>query len=113
MSTKVDDFVYDLDGGVFAEKLSRALSDVAAGTVDHGNGKKKGKVVIELDMQQIGESHQIQISHTLKVSRPTLRGKATEEDTTTTPMYVGRGGKMTIAPDAQIDFLKTPANEEQ
>jgi hypothetical protein len=55
----------------------------------------------------------VQIGHTLKVSRPTLRGKATEEDTTTTPMYVGKGGKMTIAPDAQMDFLKTPATEEQ
>jgi hypothetical protein len=113
MRTNVEDFISELDGGVFVEKLGQALSDVAAGTIDHGKGRKKGKVVLELDIQQIGESHQVQISHTLKVSRPTLRGKATEEDTTTTPMYVGRGGKMTIAPDAQMDFLKTHATEEQ
>lgn len=113
MSTNVESFISDLDGGVFVQKLSQALSDVAAGTIDYGKGKKKGKIIVELDVQQIGESHQVQIGHTLKVSRPTLRGKATEEDTTTTPMYVGRGGKMTIAPDAQIDFLKTPTAEEQ
>lgn len=113
MRTNVEDFISELDGGVFVEKLGQALSDVAAGTIDHGKGRKKGKVVLELDIQQIGESHQVQISHTLKVSRPTLRGKATEEDTTTTPMYVGKGGKMTIAPDAQLDWVKTPATEEQ
>ncbi len=113
MRTNVEDFITELDGGVFVEKLGQALSDVAAGTIDHGKGRKKGKLVLELDIQQIGESHQVQISHTLKVSRPTLRGKATEEDTTTTPMYVGKGGKMTIAPDAQMDFLKTHATEEQ
>jgi len=112
MRTNVDDFISELDGGMFAQKLGQALSDVAAGTIDHGKGRKKGKITIELDVQQIGESHQVQIGHTLKVSRPTLRGKATEEDTTTTPMYVGKGGKMTIAPDAQMDFLKTPAKEE-
>jgi hypothetical protein len=113
MRTNVEDFISELDGGLFVEKLGQALSDVAAGTIDHGKGRKKGKLVLELDIQQIGESHQVQISHTLKVSRPTLRGKATEEDTTTTPMYVGKGGKMTIAPDAQMDFLKTHATEEQ
>lgn len=113
MRTNVEDFISELDGGLFVEKLGQALSDVAAGTIDHGKGRKKGKLVLELDIQQIGESHQVQISHTLKVSRPTLRGKATEEDTTTTPMYVGKGGKMTIAPDAQMDFLKTQATEEQ
>ncbi|WP_414430816.1 hypothetical protein ACMG4M_05150 [Alcanivorax sp. IL3] len=113
MRTNVEDFISELDGGVFVKKLGQALSDVATGTIDHGKGRKKGKLVLELDIQQIGESHQVQISHTLKVSRPTLRGKATEEDTTTTPMYVGKGGKMTIAPDAQMDFLKTHATEEQ
>lgn len=30
MSTKVDQFIADLDGGVFEEKLSAILSDVAA-----------------------------------------------------------------------------------
>lgn len=111
MTTNIDDFINDLDGGVFAEKLGRALSAVASGTTTNGNGKKKGKVVIELEITQIGEASQVQIAHTLKYIQPTLRGKASEEDTTTTPMYVGKGGKLTLAPDAQMDFLKTQNQE--
>lgn len=39
MRTNVDDFISELDGGVFAQKLGQALSDVAAGTIDHGKGR--------------------------------------------------------------------------
>lgn len=98
MSTNVEQFFSDLDGGVFNEKLSMILSEVGAAVVDNG---KKGKVVIEFDFAQIATSHQVHVSHTLKYQRPTKRGKKAEDDKTATPMYVGRGGKLTFFPENQ------------
>lgn len=50
----------------------------------------------------------MQIAHKLAYSIPTHRGKRGEELTTQTPMYVGRGGKLTIAPDNQMDWVGKP-----
>lgn len=99
MTTKTQDFIADLDGGVFEEKIGRVLSEVAAGVVAQG---RKGSVTIKFDFKQISESNQVEVSHKLSYDKPTRRGKATEEDTTTTPMYVGNGGDMTIHPIDQL-----------
>jgi len=88
----------DLDAGVFAAKISQAVRDVAMGVVAHD---KAGKVVIELNMKRIGESSQIMLEHTLKYTKPTMKGKVTEDNTTGTALYVGRGGTVSIMPDTQ------------
>ena len=100
MSTKtnVDDFINELGAGVFKEKLAHALSDAALGTVLHGDKSRKGKVVIEISLSRFGENDQVIIGHKLGLSVPTKRGKRTEEDTTDTAMFVGKGGAMTIDP---------------
>lgn len=90
----------DLDAGIFSSKISRAVRDVAIGVSEHG---RKGKVTIELDMQRIGESNQIQMHHTIKFEKPTKRGKQIEHDTTATPLYVSMKG-LTFAPAAQAGF---------
>lgn len=98
MSTDVSEMFDDLDGGVFAEKLSKALSDVAAGVIDHD---KAGKVTITLDMKRIGSSYQVAVNHKLAYTRPTAKGKVSEENTTQTPMHVGKGGALTLFPEGQ------------
>jgi len=98
MSTKVEQFVADLDGGVFEEKLSHILSQVAGSVVDHG---KKGKISIELEITQIGNGHQVKVDHKLKYSRPTARGTQSEDEKTSTPMHVGKGGAMSFFPENQ------------
>jgi hypothetical protein len=98
MSTKVDQFIADLDGGVFEEKLSAILSDVAASVIDHG---KKGTVSITLDIKQIGSSHQVQIDHVLKYKRPTSKGSISEDNSTSTPMHVGTRGALSFFPENQ------------
>lgn len=98
MSTDVKTFLEDLNGGVFEEKLSTVLSDVAANVVTQG---KPGKVQVTFDIEQIGNGYQVQVKHKLTYSKPTLRGKVTEEDTTITPMHLGRGGRMTLFPEGQ------------
>lgn len=98
MSTDVHEFISDLNGGVFEQMLSRCLSDVAAGVVDH---EKKGVVQITFSMERIGGSQQVAIAHKLSYSQPKPNGKVVEEHTTKTPMHVNRGGKLTLFPENQ------------
>jgi hypothetical protein len=101
----------DLDAGIFLEKISRAVKETAIGTVAHG---KKGKVVIELAMDRIGESSQITMTHKLKFDRPTKRGKVAEEDATETALYVSPRIGLSIMPDTQTDWLTANnANKEE
>ena len=49
--TDTTEFLQELNGGAFASQIGHALSEVAAGVVDHG---KAGKLTITLDFSQIG-----------------------------------------------------------
>ena len=93
--TNVDDFISDLGGGTVKQKLSHLLSGAALGAVTWGQGKK-GKVTLELTIQKVGENEQVIISHKLSHNTPTKRGHKAEVDTTETPMFVGKNGKLTI-----------------
>lgn len=100
-ATVVPDFIGELDGGVFENKISMALSEVAFGVLNNG---QKGKVVITLDIDRMSnsvEEKRVMIKHKLAFVRPTPLGKSSEEDTTETPMYVNRGGKLTILQEDQ------------
>lgn len=104
MSTDVNEFITDLDGSVFAQKVSKALSIVAAGVVDH---EKAGKVTLTFDIKKLG-SQQVSIEHKLAFVKPTQRGKQSEDDATTTAMYVAPGGAMSFfQPDQTQMFSKT------
>jgi len=93
--TNVDEFNDALNVGIFKEKMGALLSDVALGTVVHGDGKRKGKVNIEFTFTQVGEHDQVIVSHKISHKTPTKRGFKMEDDTTETPMFVGRGGRLT------------------
>lgn len=83
--TNIEEFLKDLNAGVFAEQVADAISRVAAGVVDHG---RKGQVRITLDMKRINDGHQIMVSHKLDYNQPNLRGNTKVDTTTQTPMYV-------------------------
>lgn len=106
-ATDVGEFITDLDGGVFDRKLSIALSQVAASVVDNN---KVGEVDVKLKLKRIPGTSQVHIEHTLKYSKPTLDGKAGEEETRTTAMHVGKFGKLTLAPENQMAFLDRQGN---
>jgi hypothetical protein len=92
----------ELDAGIFLDKVSRAMLDVAGSVIlTH----RAGKVVIELTMAQIGETAQIELKHKLTFHKPTLRGKASEEEQTSTSAWVGKRG-LSLMPDTQtsLDF---------
>ena len=101
-ATNVHDFLSELDGGQLAHKLSIALSTVAAAAVDN---EKQGKVSLEFTFDRITGTAQVHCAHTLKFVRPTLDGKSGEEEKRTTPLFVGKFGKLTIAPENQLDMF--------
>lgn len=86
----------ELDAGLFADKLTHAVSDVALGVLTNN---KVGKIVVELTLKKAdNDSDQVQVTHKMKYDKPTKRGKLLEEETTVTPMYVGRGGRLSVLP---------------
>lgn len=93
-ATDPGELIANLNAGVFAQQLGRALSDVAAGVVTHG---KKGKVVVTLELSQIGETHQVKIMHKLDYLEPTKRGSKREDTALETPMFVTEKGLQLFA----------------
>lgn len=87
--TDTNEFINSLNAGIFAQQLGRALSDVAAGVVEHS---KQGQVTVTFKLKQIGQSNQVAIDHTLDFVEPTKRGKRREDTTLQTPMYVTANG---------------------
>ncbi len=73
-------------------------------TPDVMNTKTKGKVSLNLEIEPFDENR-VKIKHKLSYVRPTNRGKISEEDTTETPMYVDRGGRLTILQEDQGQLL--------
>ncbi len=99
--TNVPDFLGELDAGVFINKIAGALNTAALGVLNNGS---KGKVVLTFDIDRMGnsiEEKRVMIKHKLQYITPTPRGKVSEEDTTETPMFVNRGGKLTILQEYQ------------
>jgi hypothetical protein len=101
-ATNTAEFIGELNAGVFADQIGHALSEVAAGVVDHS---KVGTVTITFTMKQVASSHQVSINHKLAYKVPTKRGSRSEDTTLDTPMYVGEGGRLTLFPE-------TPAAEQ-
>ena len=99
-ATDTSEFINSLNAGVFADQVGRAISDVAAGVVDHG---KKGKVVISLELSRVGESNQVKINHKLDYTAPTKRGSKREDTALDTPMYV--------TPDGVVLFQTNPTDQ--
>ena len=93
-ATDCSEFITDLDGGDFDFKLSLALSQVAAATVDND---KVGEVNISFKFERIPGTAQVRCVHTLKFSKPTLNGKSAEEEQRSTVLHVGKFGALSLA----------------
>lgn len=98
------DLLPDLNGGRFLEKADRALANAALSVLTNGDKNKNGRVTLEFTLSRIGDSNQVQLIHAIEFTEPTARGKRSETDSTTTPLHVGRSGKLTLMPDTQTRF---------
>ncbi|MFZ7235830.1 hypothetical protein ACLSZ3_04645 [Avibacterium gallinarum] len=64
------------------------------------NHDKQGEVSIKFSLKRMdSDNPQVQISHKVTYTKPTKRGKSSEEDTTATPMYVHKGGALSVSPE--------------
>ncbi|MEQ9131134.1 MAG: hypothetical protein RJQ08_13495 [Salinisphaeraceae bacterium] len=99
------ELMQELDAGVFNGKVSRAIADVAMATIYKAKAGQKGKVTITLTMERIKDSSQITLDHQVSYDQPTPRGKATETDVTSTALYVGQRGHLSIIPDTQVEMF--------
>lgn len=107
-ATDIGEFLTDLDGGIFDRKMSIALSQVAAAAIDHD---KTGEVSVKFTFKKIPGTCQVQCEHQLKFSKPTQDGKAGEEEKRTTPLHVGKFGRLTLAPENQMSFIDKKTGE--
>ena len=98
-ATDVAEFITDLDGGQFDRMLSIALSQVAAGTCDNDG---KGEVNVKFSFTKVPGASQVICAHSLKFTRPTADGKASEEVSRKTALHVGKFGRLTLAPENQM-----------
>jgi hypothetical protein len=101
-ATDLPEFINDLDGGVYAEKIARALSDVAAGVIDHQKG---GELTLKFKLTRIGNSYRVGIKHALTYKVPEANGCYSQENTTESIMHVNTGGRMTVFPENQHQLL--------
>lgn len=97
-ATDVSEFLSDLDAGVFERKLSVALSQVAAATSDND---KVGEVSIKFTFNKITGTSQVACTHQLKFTKPTMDGKASEEEKRNTVLHVGKNGRLSLIPETQ------------
>lgn len=98
----------EFDGGQYVLMLARALGSVASSVIDND---RKGKITLELDFSRIKKTHQVAIKHSLKFQRPTMDGEAGEKVSRETVMHVGKFGKLSIMPEAQMSLLP-PGNTQ-
>ena len=108
--TNVNEFIGELNAGILVEQIGIALSAAALATIINGLGKK-AKVSLDFTLTQIGENDQVVITTKLSTAMPTKRGKKSEENSADTPMFVGKGGRMTI--DAPQESLTGQFNLQQ
>ena len=97
MTTPVEQFIGDLDGGQLEEKFSKVISLVAGAVMDHGTA---GEITIKFKIKKLSEQ-QVMVEHDLHFMRPTQRGKQSENETNKTPMFVGEKAKVTFLPEHQ------------
>lgn len=101
--TDPGEFIANLNAGVFAQQLGKALTAVAGAVVNHG---KKGQVKVVFDISQIGESHQVKVAHKLEYTEPTKRGSRREDTALETPMFVTANGLQLFAENPTGQLFK-------
>lgn len=104
-ATDVGEFFTDLDGGQLDTMLSVALSTTAAAVIDNS---KKGKVTIELEFEQIKQTHQVVVNHKLTFKAPSRLGNKSETVIGASVLHVGKNGRLSLAQQRLMDSEQQP-----
>lgn len=95
------EFIGELDAGVFEEKLLRILGDTAMAAMTNS---KEGEITLKFKIKPMSQS-QANVTHTIEFKAPTKNGKKSETNTTSTLLYVGAKGKMSLFPENQTQMF--------
>ena len=92
-STDHNQFIDDIDGGVFAQQLGFAISEVASAVVDNN---KPGEITIKLKLTKGIGADNVTIEHKLTSIAPLKDGRKLEDHGAKTPMYVNKKGDVSL-----------------
>ena len=92
-STDHNQFIDDINGGVFAQQLGLAISEVASAVVDN---EKKGEINIKLKLSKGVGKNSLTIEHKLTSIAPLEDGRKAEDHEGKTSMYVNKDGDVTL-----------------
>ena len=97
------EIIENLNVGIVNKLLTAAFKETAQNVVHFA---KKGKIDLSFQVEQIGDSRQVNIHHTLKYNKPTATGHMVEQTSGTTMMYLNLNGSLSIHSDTQegLDF---------
>lgn len=101
-----------LQGGVVAEMASRLLADVAMATCEYGDGKRKGKFTLTIDVAKGKGEDIVEIKHTLSYKHPTAKGSKAEDVADEQVLYINKKGALTAVPDTKGEYNFAPSDEE-
>ena len=100
--TELNALMDNLDGGGVKMTLEVLLSELAHATMLTG---KESEITLKLKMKPIGTNgNMINMTHDMKYSRPTEKGKVTENRESETPFYVAKDGQLSMTPEKEDLF---------
>jgi hypothetical protein len=94
----------ELDGGSVEAQFRHAATAVAKAMRDIDESRIKGKLAIELTFDRVKGSGQILLQSRVTVTRPTEKGKTSDESNGETLVYVHTNGHMSVLPESQTSF---------
>lgn len=71
------EFLHEIDGGAILTKFCVALAEATAAAVDM---RKPASVSWDTKIDPVKNARMVDMVHSIAYTRPTLRGKASEED---------------------------------
>lgn len=102
-ATDIQEFLSNLEGGVLQEALGHIVSDVAF-AVRHNDSRIKGRVNISLSFEKLNDD-QVMVTHKVEFKKPTNKGSISEDRESQTPMFVNKGGELTVFRKDQEDMF--------
>ena len=100
--TDIDQFLDEVDAGLLKTKIKGCIDEIALAVAATGGD---GKITLSLSFKNAKGRDEVNVEHKLVSVKPTKRGKQTGEDNGSTPMFIGRHGKVTLYDETQQDMF--------
>ncbi|MBK1719190.1 hypothetical protein [Thiocystis violacea] len=96
--------IAELDGGSVESQFRHAAVAVAKAMRDIDDSKVKGRLSLDMTFDRSKGSGQILVTTRVSVTRPTEKGKTSDESGAETLVYIYANGHMSVLPETQTSF---------